>query len=97
MRQKRMDKRLYAKCLSERLIEMIETNESTNKIFVKELKPQMNDFDIGTVEYWTWFDRLSAYQQKIVLNDGKIYKKSDFKRVRIELNKVLIESETETC
>ena len=46
-----MDKRLYAKCLSERLIEMIETNESTNKIFVKELKPQMNDFDIGTIAY----------------------------------------------
>ena len=97
MRQKRMDKRLYAKCLSERLIEMTETNEATNKIFVKELKPQMNDFDIGTVAYWTWFNTLSAYQQNIVLNDGKIYKKSDFKRVRIELNKVLIESETETC
>ena len=92
-----MDKRLYAKCLSERLIEMTETNEATNKIFVKELKPQMNDFDIGTVAYWTWFNRLKKKKKKIVLNDGKIYKKSDFKRVRIELNKVLIESETETC
>ena len=74
-------------------MEMSVANEAANKIFVKELKPQMNN--LGTNAYWAWFNRLSAYQQKILLNDGKIYKKSDFKRVRIELNKVLIEVEKE--
>ena len=91
-----MDKQLYAKCLSERLMEMTAANEAANIIFVKELKPQMNNLDSGTNAYWVWFNRLSAYQQKIFLNDGKIYKKSDFKRVRIELNKVLIEAEKES-
>lgn len=91
-----MDKQLYAKCLSERLMEMSAVNEAANLVFVKELKPQMNNLDFGTNAYWAWFNRLSAYQQKIFLNDGKIYKKSDFKRVRIELNKVLIEAEKES-
>ena len=90
-----MDKQLYAKCLSERLMEMSMANKAANIIFVKELKPQMNNLDSGTNAYWAWFNRLSAYQQKIFLNDGKIYKKSDFKRVRIEFNKVLIEAEKE--
>ena len=90
-----MNKQLYANYLSERLIEMSMANEAANKIFFKALKPQMNNLDLGTNAYLAWFNRLSAYQQKIVLNDGKIYKKSDFKRVRIELNKVLIEVEKE--
>ena len=91
-----MDKQLYAKCLSERLMEMTAANEAANIIFVKELKPQMNNLDSGTNAYWAWFNRLSDYKKKIFLNDGKIYKKSDFKRVRIELNKVLIEAEKES-
>lgn len=91
-----MDKQLYAKCLSERLMEMSMANEAANKIFVKELKPQMNNLNSGTNAYWSWFDGLSDYKKKIVRNDGKIYKKSDFKRVRIELNKVLIEVEKES-
>lgn len=91
-----MDKQLYAKCLSERLMEMTAANEAANIIFVKELKPQMNNLDSGTNVYWAWFNRLSDYKKKIFLNDGKIYKKSDFKRVRIELNKVLIEAEKES-
>ena len=90
-----MDKQLYAKCLSERLMEMSAVNKAANLVFVKELKPQMNNLDFGTNAYWDWFNRLSAYQHKIFLNDGKIYKTSDFKRVRIELNKVLIEVEKE--
>lgn len=90
-----MDKQLYAKCLSERLMEMSAVNEAANLVFVKELKPQMNNLDSGTNAYWAWFNRLSDYKKKIFLNDGKIYKKSDFKRVRIELNKVLIEAEKE--
>lgn len=90
-----MDKQLYAKCLSERLMEISATNESAQIVFVKELKPQMNNLDSSTNAYWAWFNGLSACQQKIFLNDGKIYKKSDFKRVRIELNKVLIEVEKE--
>ena len=81
-----MDKQLYANYLSERLINMTVANE---------LKPQMNNLDLGTNAYWAWFDGLSDYKKKIVRNDGKIYKKSDFKRVRIELNKVLIEVEKE--
>ena len=76
-------------------MEMSMANEAANKIFIKELKPQMNNTNWGTNAYLAWFNRLSDYQQKIVLNDGKIYKKSDFKRVRIELNKVLIEVEKE--
>ena len=76
-------------------MEMSMANEAANKIFVKELKPQMNNLNLGTNAYWSWFDGLSYYKKKIVRNDGKIYKKSDFKRVRIELNKVLIEVEKE--
>ena len=76
-------------------MEMSMANEAANRVFVKELKPQMNNLDLGTNAYWSWFDGLSYYKKKIVRNDGKIYKKSDFKRVRIELNKVLIEVEKE--
>ena len=90
-----MDKQLYAKCLSERLMEMSAANESAQIVFVKELKPQMDNLDSSTKAFWDWFNGLSAYHHKILLNDGKIYKKSDFKRVRIELNKVLIETEKE--
>lgn len=90
-----MDKQLYAKCLSERLMEMSAANKSAQIVFVKELKPQMDNLDSSANAYWALFNRLSAYQQKILLNDGKIYKKNDFKRVRIELNKVLIEAEKE--
>ncbi len=91
----KQDKQLYANFLSERLIDMTTVNEVANNIFIKELKPQMNNLDSGTNAYWAWFNRLSDYKKKIFLNDGKIYKKSDFKRVRIELNKVLIEAEKE--
>lgn len=88
-----MDKQLYAKCLSERLMEMSAVNESAQDVYVKELKPEINKFDSFSNAYWAWFDKLSDYQKKIVLNGGKIYKKSDLKRVRIELNKILIEIE----
>lgn len=37
-----MDKQLYAKCLSERLMEMSMANEAAQVVFVKELKPQTN-------------------------------------------------------
>ena len=90
-----MDKQLYAKCLSERLMEMSMANEAANKIFVKELKPKMNNLNSATSVYWSWVNTLSEYQKKILINDGRIYKKSDFKRVRIELNKVLLEAEKE--
>lgn len=89
------DKQLYANFLSERLIDMTAVNEVANNIFIKELKPQTKTLTFETAAYWTWVNNLSDYKKKILLNNGKIYKKSDFKRVRIELNKVLIEVEKE--
>lgn len=91
-----MDKQLYAKCLSERLIEMSAANDAALDVFNKELKPKINNLDSATSVYWSWVNTLSEYQKKILINDGRIYKKSDFKRVRIELNKVLLEAEKET-
>lgn len=40
-----MDKQLYAKCLSERLIEMSAANDAALNVFNKELKPKMNNLD----------------------------------------------------
>ena len=90
-----MDKQLYAKCLSERLMEMSMANDAALDVFNKELKPKMNNLGSATSVYWSWVNTLSEYQKKILINDGRIYKKSDFKRVRIELNKVLLEAEKE--
>ena len=95
MNRSKMDKQLYAKCLSERLIEMSAANDAALDVFNKELKPKMDNLDSATSVYWAWVNTLSEYQKKILINDGRIYKKSDFKRVRIELNKVLLEAEKE--
>ena len=54
-----MDKQLYANYLSERLINMTAANEAANRVFVKELKPKMNNLDLGTNAYWSWFEGLS--------------------------------------
>lgn len=53
-----MDKQLYANYLSERLIDMTAANELANNIFIRELKPQMNNLNMGTIAYWSWFDGL---------------------------------------
>ena len=47
----KQDKQLYANFLSERLVDMTTVNEVANNIFIKELKPQMNNLDSGTNAY----------------------------------------------
>lgn len=46
-----MDKQLYAKCLSERLIEMSAANDAALDVFNKELKPKMDNLDSATSVY----------------------------------------------
>lgn len=83
----------YQKQLLKRLLQMIEDNEKQEKEYDK-VKEKLN------VSYWDnreeWNKRYNALtpKQKEIYNKGRIiYCKSAFKRLRIELNKSMLELE----
>ena len=89
LKEKTMDKKEYSKQLANRLVYMLEENEKSTTIYVK-LKKQ---YENKTQDYWQWYLRLNDQQKDIMDKQGKIFKQSDIQRVRIELNKILIEIE----
>ena len=82
-----MDKSVYVSCLLERLSTMIQENAKSAKRY-KELVSNR-----GETIYWDYLNKLNSVDRELFLKEGVIYSKSDLQRVRIELNKVLIEME----
>lgn len=91
---KKINKIEYAKVLAERLKNMLETNEASKKEYENLIKtyPVLKEYNYDAT-YWSFRNKLTPRQERIYLNEGEPYKKSDFKRCRIELNKVLLEIE----
>ena len=86
-----MNKQEYVKQLLDRLNYMFEVNKQSTKeyshIIDKLPKPYLSN------EWWKDFDKLSNREQTIYRNSGIIYSNSAIKRIRIELNTVLLEIE----
>lgn len=89
-----MDKKEYAKQLSQRLNYMLEENVKAKEIY-KKLGKKIPDWTVDHKLYWAELEKLQKHEREIYLKDGVIYSNSAIKRVRIELNTVLIEIEKE--
>lgn len=84
----------YIKELAKRLIKMIEANEKQKRGF-EQVNKKLNDvgFWDNREEWNRRFSSLTQNQKEIYYKGEKIYPKSAIRRVRIELNKALIEWE----
>lgn len=83
----------YQKQLLKRLLQMIEDNEK-EKVYCENARKKLPK-GIYTYEaqYRKVWNDLSKDEQRAYWNGGRRYNKSDFKRLRIELNKSMIELE----
>lgn len=83
----------YQKVLLKRLLEMIEDNEKEKIYFESAKKKMPSMFFTFDAEYQKAWDNLSKNEQRAYWNGGKRHSKASLKRVRIELNKAMIEKE----
>lgn len=83
----------YQKVLLKRLLEMIEDNEK-EKIYLDSAKKKMpTGVFPWNIEYQKVWSTLSKNEQRAYMNNGVRYSRASLKRVRIELNKSMIEWE----
>lgn len=80
-------KETYARCLLSKLDSMLEENQKARTIY-DSLKNKQNGRD-----YFEFTRTLSEENKNIFYRGGRIHSKAAISRVRIELNKVLIEIE----
>lgn len=80
-------KETYAKCLLSKLDSMLEENQKA-RIAYNSLKSKQDGRD-----YFEFIRTLSEENMDIFNKGGRIHSKAAISRVRIELNKVLIEIE----
>ena len=78
----------YQKQLLKRLLQMIEDNEKEKIYYESAIRkiPNVN-------EYKNAWNKLSKNEQRAYWNGGYRYSRSAFKRLRIELNKSMLELE----
>lgn len=83
----------YQKQLLKRLLKMIEDNEK-EKIYYESAirKLPKNEYSYDT-KYRNAWNKLSKNEQRAYWNGGHRYSRSAFKRLRIELNKSMLELE----
>lgn len=79
----------YAKMLMERIIYYFDSEKEAEKRF-KELEKEYKN---SNKDYYDFYNTLNKKDKKVICNNGRFYNKSDFKRLRIELSKILIEIE----
>ena len=72
----------YQKQLLKRLLQMIEDNEKEKIYYESAIRKYKNDWN-----------KLSKNEQRAYWNGGYRYSRSAFKRLRIELNKSMLELE----
>lgn len=83
----------YQKVLLKRLLEMIEDNEKEKIYFERAKKKMPSMFFTFDAEYQQAWNNLSKDEQRAYWNNGMRHSKASLKRVRIELNKAMIEKE----
>lgn len=81
----------YQKQLLKRLLQMIEDNEKEKVYYDNARKKLPKAIRIYEPECRNAWNSLSKDEQRAYYNCGCRYHKSDFKRLRIELNKSMIE------
>ena len=87
-----MNKTEYANMLMERIQYMNDVNVNSYKRYkellkIKGNKPLCND------DYYLFLRTLNDEDYKIFINNGIVYKELAFKRLRIELNTIMLEIE----
>ena len=87
--EKVLTKEFYAKCLITKLDLMLGENQKAKAAY-NALKKKQN-----TKNYFEFVKSLSESERDVFHKGGKVYSKAAIQRIRIELNKVLIELEKE--
>lgn len=82
----------YQKQLLKRLLKMIEDNEK-EKIYYQTALKNLEGYEYKSPQYWKKLEDLSINLQRAYWNHGHRYTMSAMKRLRIELNKSLLEIE----
>ena len=82
----------YQKQLLKRLLKMIEDNEK-EQLYYKTALKNLEGYKYGSPEWRNKIDSLSDNLQRSYWNGGRRYSMSALKRLRIELNKSLLEIE----
>jgi len=87
-----MNKTEYANMLMERIQYMNDINASAYKRYKELLKIKGNK-PLRDDDYYLFIRTLNENDYKIFVNEGIIYKELAFKRLRIELNTIMLEIE----
>ena len=87
-----MNKTEYANMLMERIQYMNDVNVKTYKRY-KELLKDKGNKPLCDDDYFLFIRTLNENDYKIFVNGGIIYKELAFKRLRIELNTIMLEIE----
>ena len=82
----------YQKQLLKRLLKMIEDNEK-EQLYYKTAIKNLEGYKYGSTEWRDKFESLSTNLQRAYWNGGRRYSMSAMKRLRIELNKSMLELE----
>lgn len=82
----------YQKQLLKRLLKMIEDNEK-EQLYYKTALKNLDGYKYDSPEWRKKIDSLSDNLQRAYWNHGRRYSMSAMKRLRIELNKSLLEIE----
>lgn len=82
----------YQKQLLKRLLKMIEDNEK-EKVYYQTALKNLEGYKYGSPEWGKKIDSLSENLQRAYWNRGRRYSMSALKRLRIELNKSMLEIE----
>lgn len=87
-----MNKTEYANMLMERIKYMNDINFNAHKRY-KELLKIKGNTPLYDDDYYLFIRTLDENDYKIFVNEGIVYKELSFKRLRIELNTIMLEIE----
>ena len=83
----------YQKQLLKRLLKMIEDDEKEKIYYESAIRKIPKSESTYDTEYRNAWNKLSKNEQRAYWNGGYRYSRSAFKRLRIELNKSMLELE----
>ena len=83
----------YQKQLLKRLLQMIEDNEKEKIYYESAIRKLPKNVYVYEQEYKNAWNKLTKNEQRAYWNGGRRYSRSAFKRLRIELNKSMLELE----
>ena len=83
----------YQKQLLKRLLQMIEDNEKEKIYYESAIRKLPKSVCVYEQEHNNAWNKLTKNEQRAYCNGGYRYSRSAFKRLRIELNKSMLELE----